>query len=62
MVLALRTPRRLSGRLNRRQQERHENANDRNYHQQLDERKTGALVLANRGQLDKCKGISRPSI
>jgi hypothetical protein len=40
IVVALRSPRRLAGSLDCRQQQRHQNANDRNDDQQLDERKS----------------------
>ena len=40
VVVALRTPCRLARRLNGRQQQRHENADDRNDHQQLDQGKS----------------------
>ena len=43
LVLAVRPPSRLAGRLDRRQQERHEDADDRNDHQQLDKRKARRL-------------------
>jgi hypothetical protein len=39
VIDALASSRRLSGSLNGRKQERHQDANDRNYDQQLDERK-----------------------
>ena len=40
IILALRSPGRLARRLNRRQQQRHQNADDGNDHQQFDKRKT----------------------
>jgi hypothetical protein len=40
IVAALHAPRRLARGLHRRQQQRHEDANDGDYHQQLNEGKT----------------------
>ncbi len=40
VVDALRSPRRFSGRLDRRQEQGHENSNDGDHDEQLDERKT----------------------
>jgi hypothetical protein len=40
LVRALHPPRRLAGRLHRRQQERDQDANDRDHHEQLDERES----------------------
>ena len=40
VVLALRLPRGLAGRLHRRQQQRDQDADDRNHHQQFHQRKT----------------------
>ena len=43
IVRALRPPGRFAGRLNGRQQQRDQDADDRDHHQQLDERKAASL-------------------
>jgi len=46
VVDAFCTPRRLAGRLDRRKQERDQNPDDRDYHQQLNERKSASAGFA----------------
>ena len=45
IVLALRPASRLTSLLNSRQQQRHQNGNDRDHHQQLNQRKTSAPTI-----------------